>query len=64
MNYAGVSSFFGLGLEDGHVLILWLLIQKWHSDVLSHRLSGPGSATWRISYTHIEVSIHTCHTST
>ena len=26
--YAGIPSFFGLGLEDGHVPTLWLLLYK------------------------------------
>ena len=40
MIYAGVPSFFGLGLEDGHVPTFWLLV--YDMQKLSWTLS-PGS---------------------
>ena len=48
--YAGVSAFFGLGLEDDHVPTFWLLLEGLGFGWARQRLEGqqPGSEPKRI----------------
>ena len=66
MIYAGFSSFFGLGLEDGHVPTFWLfrvsifgivlmvlgryLIIRWMEEILHHLRSPKYCEYWGIRY--------------